>query len=400
MNRIKLHSCSKPSWECLLPLLHAYVEHFCMTTFIARRQISEWYVKPRTLGWWNHYVGFVRTDDQRFRSVFRLPLCLFQSTVELLRIQLQHNDVPRSLASIKGRVLSVEKQVAMGLFRLSTGTTMVAMSELFGVGKSTVVESIDRFVTALLVHRRKYIAWPTNSSEIEKIKAGFFANQGVPNVCGAMDATHIQMEKPKGELGLDWFDRNKNFSMLVQAVVDSDMRFLDVFAGFPGSVNDSRLLKNSALYSCVEHGLILNGPKYVHGSFSMREIIVADGGYPLLPWLMRPYTAPITATEKLFNYKISSTRIVVERAFGLLKMRWRYLHGKVMNPYAGKLTRAIVACCMLQNMCLESGVAVEEVDDMIVDAPLVDAEARNPNDIPTVHATDTRDSLAKFLLPS
>ncbi|MCO5609758.1 hypothetical protein L7F22_063990 [Adiantum nelumboides] len=240
----------------------------------------------------------------------------------------------------------------MGLFRLSTGTTMVAMSELFGVGKSTVVESIDRFVTALLVHRRKYIAWPTNSSEIEKIKAGFFANQGVPNVCGAMNATHIQMEKPK------------------------------------------------ALYSCVEHGLILNGPKYVHGSFSMREIIVTDGGYPLLPWLMRPYTAPITATEKLFNYKISSTRIVVERAFGLLKMRWRYLHGKVMNPYAEKLTRAIVACCMLQNMCLESGVAVEEVDDMIVDAPLVDAEARNPNDIPTVHATDTRDSLAKFLLPS
>ncbi|MCO5574050.1 hypothetical protein L7F22_027827 [Adiantum nelumboides] len=100
--------------------------------------------------------------------------------------------------------------------------------------------------------------------------------------------------------------------MLVQCVVESEMKFLDVFAGFPRSINDVRLLHNSAFYHYANRGLILNGAKYTNGSFSIREYIVADGGYPLLPWLMRSYRTPSTPTEKLFNYKLSSTNTVAE----------------------------------------------------------------------------------------
>ncbi|MCO5595200.1 hypothetical protein L7F22_049239 [Adiantum nelumboides] len=280
----------------LSPLIHAYVEHVSMKASMVRREISEW-----------------------------LPLSFFHNIVELLRNQLQQGNIPISLASIKGRVLSVEKQVAMALFRLATGASMTAISELFGVGKSTIVESFHRFVKAMLGHRRQHISWPRGSSEMEKIKAGFSSIQGLPNVCGAMDATHIVMERPHGELGLDW------------------------------------LLKNSAFYSCAERGLILNGPECGQGSFSIRDFIVADGGYPLLPWLMRPYTTPTIGSEKLFNYKISATRIVVERAFGLLKTRWRYLLGKVMKPCPQSVAQTIVVCCMLQNMCLENGDGIEDV---------------------------------------
>ncbi|MCO5602271.1 hypothetical protein L7F22_056400 [Adiantum nelumboides] len=149
----------------------------------------------------------------------------------------------------------------------------------------------------MLVHRRQHISWPKSSSEIDKIKAGFFSIQGLPNVCGAMDATHIVMERPHGELDLNWYNRNKDYSMLVQVVVDANMSFSDVFAGFPGSINDTRLLKNLALYLSVERRLILNGAEYGQGSFSIREFIVADGGYPLLPWLMIPYTNPTIAMK-------------------------------------------------------------------------------------------------------
>ncbi|MCO5559234.1 hypothetical protein L7F22_012829 [Adiantum nelumboides] len=186
------------------------------------------------------------------------------------------------------------------------------------------------------------------------------------------------------------------------------MCFLDVFAGFPGSVNDIRLLKNSALYSSVECGLILNGAEYGQGSFSIREFIVADGGYPLLPWLMIPYTTPTIATEKLFNYKLSSIKIVVERAFGILKMRWRYLLGNVMKPCPQNLSRAIVVCCMLQNMCLENGAAMgDDMDSCEAhvsggDAPQTHVGKRSSSltDAPTADALAIRDLLAKFLHPS
>ncbi|MCO5596821.1 hypothetical protein L7F22_050891 [Adiantum nelumboides] len=181
--------------------------------------------------------------------------------------------------------------------------------------------------------------------------------------------------------------------MLVQCVVDSDMHFMDVFVGFSGSINDTKLLHNSAFYYCATRGLILNGPKYGNGSFSIMECIVADGGYPLLPWLMRPYKMPATPTEKLFNHKLSSTRIVAKRALGWLKLKWRYLHGKVMKPYPRHLARAIIAYCLLHNIGLD---CEETIDDYATCDGNIDGIM---SDKPTSNVEAMQDSLAKFLQP-
>ncbi|GLJ08613.1 hypothetical protein SUGI_0092320 [Cryptomeria japonica] len=89
--------------------------------------------------------------------------------------------------------------------------------------------------------------------------------------------------------------------------------------GWPGSINDARLLRNSAFYRLCEGGERLNGMSVSIGSSSIREYIVGDGGYPLLPWLITPFSGAATDDKKSFNFKLSSTRIVVERAFGKLK---------------------------------------------------------------------------------
>ncbi|KAG0717153.1 hypothetical protein GWK47_055077 [Chionoecetes opilio] len=45
-----------------------------------------------------------------------------------------------------------------------------------------------------------------------------------------------------------------------------------------------------------------------------------DGGYPLMPFLMVPYKQPETLSEHRFNKGHTSTRVVVEQAFGVLKL--------------------------------------------------------------------------------
>jgi hypothetical protein len=62
-----------------------------------------------------------------------------------------------------------------------------------------------------------------------------------------------------GDSTAEWFDREHNYSMVVQAVVDSDGRIRDVFTGLPGSVTDSAALRASGLYRRCENGEILNG---------------------------------------------------------------------------------------------------------------------------------------------
>ena len=41
-------------------------------------------------------------------------------------------------------------------------------------------------------------------------------------------------------------------------------------------------------------------------------LIIGDPAYPLLPWLMKPHPQTGARNKRSFNFKLSSTRMVVE----------------------------------------------------------------------------------------
>ena len=77
---------------------------------------------------------------------------------------------------------------------------------------------------------------------------------------------------------------------MVQAVVNGRKLFIDVAAGFPGSLHDARVLRNSSIYQKAENGDILAaGPMYLIGADEIQPYLVGDSAYPLSPWLQKPY---------------------------------------------------------------------------------------------------------------
>ncbi|KAL4300908.1 hypothetical protein AHAS_Ahas17G0247900 [Arachis hypogaea] len=60
-----------------------------------------------------------------------------------------------------------------------------------------------------------------------------------------------------------------------------------------------------------------------------------------------PHNQSSTAQE-LFNMKHSQARNVIERAFGVLKVRWGILRGRSFYPIKTQ-GRIITACCLLHN---------------------------------------------------
>lgn len=81
--------------------------------------------------------------------------------------------------------------------------------------------------------------------------------------------------------------------------------------------------------------------------------IIADMGYPLKNWCITPYKKKraLTDEEEIFNKRQSSSRMMIERAFTLLKGKFRRLKFiETVRPAA--ISNVIMGCCILHNICL------------------------------------------------
>ncbi|KAK9751799.1 DDE superfamily endonuclease [Popillia japonica] len=167
------------------------------------------------------------------------------------------------------------------------------------------------------------------------------------------------MKKPKIN-GDDFINRKGYHSILLQGVVDHRKMFLNISVGAPSSIHDARLLRQSKLFKEIETGRQLLYNKY-H--------LLGDSAYPVLNWLIPPYkdNGLLTEQQRLFNFKHSATRIVVEHGFGLLKGRFRRL-GEFQNESLSFIVHSVVTACVLHNICISRNIkdnnVIEYMDDL------------------------------------
>jgi len=109
--------------------------------------------------------------------------------------------------------------------------------------------------------------------------------------------------------------------------------------------------------------------------FPNNSHLVGDAAYSLHEHLMTPYrdNGHLTNKQKNYNFCHSSSRIVIERAFGLLKGRFRSLLSILDMERVDLIPEFIIACCVLHNICLlhnddfpvETNFPVENNDDVL-----------------------------------
>jgi len=65
---------------------------------------------------------------------------------------------------------------------------------------------------------------------------------------GAIDGSHVRIDKPVEDPD-SYINRKQYFSLHIQGTVNHKMKFIDVFVGYPGSVHDARVFRNSSIYT-------------------------------------------------------------------------------------------------------------------------------------------------------
>lgn len=156
-----------------------------------------------------------------------------------------------------------------------------------------------------------------------------------------------------------------------------------------GSVHDQRVLRLSEVQSYL--GNASKFPQDCH--------LVGDLAYKLHENLLTPYrdNGHMTERQRNYNFAHSSARIAIERAFGLLKGRFRSLLTTLAIDRVDLIPSHILACCVLHNICLKK-------DDVLYldvnpDIEVVDCVIDNENMRGAVQAGGTKRDEISAQLP-
>ena len=213
----------------------------------------------------------------------------------------------------------------------------------FNMGKSSLFVSFVRVVRALNTIAPEIIKWPSRE-ERQRIRHSFRDIAGLPGVIGAIDGTYVPIKAPRDNPET-YINRKCFYAITLQVICTPELLFTDCFTGYPSSVSDIRIFRNSDIY---EEFLNEN-----RNYFEIDEFIIGDKAYPNMNWCITPYInrGHLDERQTRFNTVHARSRQVIERAFALLFGRFRRLRYLDMNR-VDLIPVTIIAACTLHNICL------------------------------------------------
>ncbi|KAL5581285.1 hypothetical protein UlMin_013727 [Ulmus minor] len=157
----------------------------------------------------------------------------------------------------------------------------------------------------------------------ERYKSGYIRSV---DCVGAIDGTHIPCIVAVN-LQAAYRNRKGFTSQNILVIVDFDMKFTYIVAGWEGSVHDARVLRD-----------VLNDPAFSFPKPPRDKYFLVDSRYANRRGFLAPYRGTNyhlcdrrrvggDHKKELFNYRHASLRNAVERTFRIWKSRFRILKG-------------------------------------------------------------------------
>ena len=346
-----------------------------------RRRIwcREWLLRRSIHGDYHHLLGELHREDQKgFKNYLRIQPHLFNEMVERL--------TPR-LAKVETKLrhpLPVGLKLAVTLRFLATGNSYTSLQYSFRVSKSAISRFVPQVCQAIVdTYKDEVMKCPTTPEEWRLIADGFSKRWNYHNCGGALDGKHVPIKKPKHGGSL-FYNYKKFHSIVLMAVADANYKFVYVDIGTEGGAGDAATWYKCTLNQALETnrvGFPEDSP-LPNDDTPIPFHLVGDDAFALKTWLMKPYSHQSQVYhEKIYSYRLSRARRVVENAFGLLQARMR-VFGTTMQQQP-PVVRIVTMCgCVMHNLILDRYPnAVFEVDNEDAEHNLIPGAWRQEQNI-------------------
>ena len=288
-------------------------------------------------------------SSRKFKRNFRMCRTFFSILLEQIRskISTYTSDEDQLLLEaqdhIRRRTTQASTKLAVFL-RVMAGGEHEDVANVFDVGSSTVRVILDECLHAL-ENVLEFQPFPRTAAEFKESAVRFACsrsfNNPLPGCIAALDGIAIALARPRRIYNPSLFYNRKGYYAIpVQAMVDSDCRFLCISILCVGSTHDSLAFDVSHMARYILEGYIPIGPW-----------VSADEAYSGGEIILVPFRGQIlTLYLDGFNFYHSSHRVHIEQAFGQLVRKWKILK-REMSYSLPVCTKIIKVAALLQNFC-------------------------------------------------
>ena len=332
--------------------------------------VRPWICRRFELGIYDRLMVELRNEDPRsFQNFMRMSPAMFDELLTRL--------TPRLTKTSTNYRQNLEPglKLAVTLRHLASGAKYRELVYGWRLPHNTISKVVREVCHAILdEYMEEQFTCPTTEEGWREISNEWLKRWNFPHTIGAIDGKHVACKAPP-KSGSEYYNYKGFFSVILLACVSADYKFLWADVSGNGASSDAQMFNCSDLREGLEQDNIRGWPRpdpLPNDTQDVPYFIVGDDAFSLRTFLMKPYsTRNMTKEERIFNYRLSRARRVVENAFGILVNRFQVM--RTTMEHHPDTVRLIVKTCMvlhnlmrsrypsLQNQVLEHELANEDM---------------------------------------
>jgi len=278
--------------------------------------VRDWILRRPLFGVYDQLMVELRREDPHsFKNFLRMTPAMFDELLDRLTPRLMKQDTFFRLPLEPGIKL------ALTLRHLASGNKYADMKFSWRVPHNTISIVIREVCQAIVdEYLDELMTCPSTPDEWQQVADKYYQKWNFPHTCGAIDGKHVACKAPPNS-GSQYYNYKGFFSVILFAMVDADYKFLWADVSGVGSCSDAQIYNDRELKECIENNLIgFPDPEPLpNDNENVPYYIIGDDAFGLRPHMMKPYSRRgMDRKERIFNYRLSRARRVVENAFGIL----------------------------------------------------------------------------------